>query len=277
MATTTKKATDKKPAAKKPAAKPAAKKPAAKKPAVKKPATKVAAKKPAVKKPAVKTTKAAAKPATKAAPKTAARKPAVKSASAPVAERPKEEAEEKFRNLFDAFIQGKLPLDQGYIISAFFNDANAYSIYEIVSYSGVKEIFPIETGLQFVTGGKKLYILLEPDIYNLKYQEPVSRKEDERIPKRFSELEIITAKNQSKIMVAKEPNETYGSFTILKPLGNNISVVFYQNDDIYETIESWFEKSLNEMRKVPRPDAKRAAQLISATVEKYMSFKSEYD
>jgi hypothetical protein len=270
--------------AKKSAAKAAVKKTVAK--AEKKPVTKTAAKKPAVraevKKPAAKPA-----PAKKTEVKAEAKKPAAKPTpvkktvvkAEPAVAEPKNEAEEdvKVRNLFDAFAQGKLPLNQGYIVSSFFNDTSAYSIYEIVSYSGVKEIFITETGLQFVTGGKKLYILLEPDTYPLKYQEPVSRKDDERIPKRFSELEIITAKNQSKIMVAKEPNETYGSFTILKPQGTNFSVLFYEADDVYETLASFFEESLNKQRKIPQADAKKAAQLISATVEKYMSFKSEFE
>jgi len=178
----------------------------------------------------------------------------------------------KFRNLFEAYAQGKLPFAHGYIVSSFFSSTSNYSIYEIVSYSGVKEIFMTETGLQFVTGGKKLYILVEPDTYQIKFQEPVSRAEGEKIPKRFNELEIITARNQSKIMVAKEPNETYGSFTILKPSGINFSVVFYQLPDVYETLSAFFTDSLNRFRKVPESDAKAAAKLITTTVKKKMSF-----
>ena len=311
MPTTTKKPAVKKPAAKKPAAKkpaakkPAAKKPAAKKPAVKKPvAKKPAAKKPvAAKKPAVKKmTATAKKPAAKktavaakkpAAKKPAAKKPAAKAAAATsVAKKPAvkkavkaaepnvvEQSDDnvKYRNLFDAYSQGKLPFNEGYIVSSFFSDNSAYSIYEVVSYAGVKEIFVTDEGLQFVTGGKKLYILAEPDIYPLKYQEPVQRKEGEYIPKRFADLEVFTAKNQTKIMVAKEPNETYGSFTILKPHGTNFAVVFYQAPDVFATIAKFFEESLNIQRKVPQSDAKKAAELIVKTIEKGMGFKGEYE
>jgi Zn-dependent M16 (insulinase) family peptidase len=78
-------------------------------------------------------------------------------------------------------------------------------------------------------------------------------------------------------MVAKEPMETYGAFTVLKPRGSNFAVVFYQLPEIYRTLEAFFEESLNIQRKVPNSDAKKAAQLIATTVEKYMGFKGEYE
>ena len=77
-------------------------------------------------------------------------------------------------------------------------------------------------------------------------------------------------------MVAKEPVETYGSFTILKPQGINFAVLFYEMEGVYTTIANFFEDSLNKMRKVPQADAKKAAQLIAATVEKFMGFKGEF-
>jgi len=275
-----------KPAAKKPAAKTAAKlaakKPAAKstakagaKPAAKKPAAKSAAK-PAAKKPAAKTT---AKPAAKAGAKKPAAKSTAKAGAKPAAKKTTKKEEVSnvpFRNLFEAYAQGKLPFNHGYIVSSFFSDKSYYSKYEIVSYAGVKEIFPTAEGLTFVTGGKKLHVLLEPDTYNKKFQEPVSRSDDERIPKRFAELETVTASNQSKIMIAKEPDESYGSFTILKPTGINFSMVFYQTPKLYDALTAFFQDSFNRFRRVPAIDAKKAAQLITATIKKSMGFEGEY-
>ena len=293
MATVKKPAAKTKVAAKDAKPKAAAKKPAVKKTDVKKPAAKAAVTKKTVeKKPAEKKT-AEKKPAVK---KTAEKKPAAKapvskpspvkkSATAKVTEEKKITFETpadvldpniKYRNLFDAFAQGKLPFAYGYIVSSFFHPTSAYSIYEVVSYAGVKEIFITDTGLQFITGGKKLYVLVEPDIYHNKPVEPVSRKEGDRIPKRFSELEILIAKNQSKIMVAKEPNETYGSFTILKPQGVNFAVVFYDLPDMYASLAAFFEDSLNRQRKIPQTDARKAAKLIASIVEKSMGFKGEF-
>jgi hypothetical protein len=261
-------AAPKKPAAKAaPAKKPAAKAAPAKKPAaVKKPAAPKAApvKKPVVvKKPAPEKKLMTVKPA------------AVKKPAAP--QTPELDPNVKYLNLFDAYAQQKLPFAHGYIVSSFFSESSAYSIYEIVSYAGVKEIFVTDTGLQFVTGGKKLFVLVENDTYPLKYQEPVSRKDGERIPKRFSELECITAHNQTKIFVAKEPNESYGSFTVLRPTGINFSVVFYNLPEVFNNLCVFFEESLNKQRKVPHSDARTAAALIAKTIEKTMGFKGEFE
>ena len=271
MGTTDK--TVKKPAAKtaaKPAAKPAAK--TAAKPAAKKTAAKPAAKT-AVKKPAAKT---AAKPAAKTTAKSAAKSAVKPAATAKPKAKKGDLPDAKFRNLFDAYTQKKLPFAQGYIVSSFFDEKSADSIYEVVSYAGVKEIYATETGLTFVTGGKKLYVLVEPDTYRLKHQDPVYRAENERIPKRYNELDIIIAKNQTKIMTSKVPDETFGSFTILKPSGLNFSIVFYELPDMYKTLNDFFVNTLNRQRKVPEADAKKAAQQIVKVVEKYMNFNSQY-
>ncbi|MDR2434255.1 MAG: hypothetical protein LBD47_06780 [Treponema sp.] len=179
-------------------------------------------------------------------------------------------------DLFDAYAEEKLPRDHGYIISSFFSSNSTYSIYEIVSYSGVKEILLTETGLEFRTAGKKLHILVEPASYASKHVEPVSRKDDERIPKRYSELEKITDRKQNSIYVAKEPNETYGSFVVLKPSGDNFARVLYNLPDVYETLHGLFEKSFNQEAGIPQADAKTAAKLVSAIVKKTMAFRGEY-
>jgi len=263
---------------KKPAAKPAAKTTA--KPAAK-PAAKTAAK-PAAKTAAKPAAKAAAKPAAKTAAKPAAKtaaKPAAKAAAKPASAKSKKGgvSDVKYLNLFDAYIQNKLPFAQGYIVSSFFDERSAYSIYEVVSYAGVKEIYPTETGLTFVTGGKKLYVLVEPDTYRLKHQDPVHRAAGEMIPKRYNELDIFIAKNQTKMMISKMPDETFGSFTILKPTGMNFSIVFYEHPDMYDTLSKFFVDSLNRQRKVPVADAKKAGEQIAKTVQNYMAFETEYN
>ncbi|MDR0324362.1 MAG: histone H1-like repetitive region-containing protein [Treponema sp.] len=266
----------KKPAAKKPAAKkPVAKKPVAKKPAAKKPAVKTAVKKPVAKKPAAKNP-AVKKPVAK---KPAAKKPAVKTAvKKPAVKKPAAfDTSVKFRNLFEAFATDKLPRTNGYIVSSFFSERTAYSIYEIVSYGGVKEIFLTADGLQFIAGGKKLHVLVQHATYEKKFIEPVSRDATEMIPKRFSELDEITAGNQTKIFVAKEPMELTSSFTIHKPTNINFSVVFYELPDVFKTLSAFFENSLNRDRKVPQIDARKASHLIQNTVEKTMSFMGEFN
>ncbi len=176
---------------------------------------------------------------------------------------------EKALDLFQAYSQGKLPKDGGYIVSSFFDENSIYSIYEIVAYSGVKSIQLTESGLTFQTDGNKLFVLVEPPTYAKKFVEPVSRDKNEQIPHRFKELEIYTAKNQTKIMVSKKPTITYSSFTILKPTGINFALVFFNLPDVLKTIEFFFRQTLSKEAGVATADAKKAATLVTDGIDKF--------
>jgi hypothetical protein len=182
----------------------------------------------------------------------------------------------KAMDLFEAYAQDKLPKDQGYIISSFFSNNSAYSIYEIVSYSGVKSIYLTETGLTFQTNGRKLHVLIEPASYPNKSIEPYVRSNVEQIPLRFSELETIIAKNQSKIMIAKKPLDSFSSFTILKPTGINFALVFYRLPDLFETVTTFFEKTFNKEAGIPMTDAKKGSKKVAEIIEKTMNFVGDY-
>jgi len=182
----------------------------------------------------------------------------------------------KAMDLFDAYSQDKLPKDQAYIVSSFINTNTGYAIYEVISYSGVKAIYPEGDGLTFQSSGKKMHILIEPSTYPNKATEPYLRAKGDQIPLRFSELTLHTAKNQSKIYVAKKPIESISSFTVTKPSGFNISFVFYQKDDLYDTMTKFFEQTFNKDARTPQIDAKRAAKMAIEVVEKQMGFKSDF-
>lgn len=178
----------------------------------------------------------------------------------------------KAMDLFEAYAQDKLPRDEGYIVSSFFSANSAYSKYEIVSYSGVKAIYLTEDGLTFQSNGKKLHILVEPANYPNKAIEPYVRTSADQIPLRFSELDQMVAKNQTRIMVAKNPIMSFSSFTILKPTGINFSLVFYKLPDIYDTLAIFFEKTYNKEAGVPMVDAKKAAKKTVETARTTMQF-----
>ncbi|GHV39518.1 hypothetical protein AGMMS49546_11710 [Spirochaetia bacterium] len=182
----------------------------------------------------------------------------------------------KIMDLFDAYAQNKLPKDQAYIVSSFINGNTGYTIFEVISYSGVKAIFPDGGGLTFQSQGKKMHILIEPASYPSKGTEPYLRSESEQIPLRFSELEVLTAKNQTKVMISKKPIESLSSFTVAKPTGFNFSFVFFNLDDIYETLTLFFEKSFNKETGIPQADAKKAAKEVSGIVKKTMGFRSDF-
>ncbi len=179
-------------------------------------------------------------------------------------------ADPKALDLFQAYNEGKLPQDGGYIVSSFFDANSTYSIYEIVAYDNLKSIYETENGLTFQTDGHKLFILVEPTNYPHKYQEPFTRGKNEQIPHRFSELDIVTSRNQTKVMVSKKPMVSYSSFTVLKPTGINFSLIFYNNPEVLKTLEFFFTQTLNKEAGVPSADTKKCAKSV---IEGVMKFK----
>ncbi len=176
----------------------------------------------------------------------------------------------KAMDLFDAYQKSALPKEEGFLVSSFFSTHTAYSRYEVVSYANVKSIYPNEAGLTFQTDGKKLYILVEPSNYHQKGMEPYVRPSNEQIPLRFSELELHTTKNQSKVFYGKNCVHTYGSFTIMRPTGMNFSFVFYKLPDVYESLQLFFEKTFNKEAGIPLADSKKIAAAVTEKVKAEM-------
>ena len=183
----------------------------------------------------------------------------------------------KVMNLFDAYATDQLPKDQGYIVSSFINGNTGYSIYEVISYSGVKAIYPDGAGLTFQSQGRKLHAMIEPASYPHKGIEPYLREKQDQIPLRFKEIEKHTCKNQSTVYWAKKPIESLSSFTVSRPVGFNVSFVFYNKDDIYVTLAKFFEQSFTNDAGLPMIDARKSASEITAIVKKFMNFKGQYD
>ena len=95
----------------------------------------------------------------------------------------------KALDLFQAYNEGKMPENGGYIVSSFFSENSSYSIYEVVAYDTVKTIYPNESGLTFQTDGHKMFVLVEPASYPHKYQEPFTRGKNESIMDRDRSVE----------------------------------------------------------------------------------------
>ncbi len=172
-------------------------------------------------------------------------------------------------DLFKAYAQDKLPKEGGYIVSSFFQEASAYAKYEVVAYSAVKAIYLTQEGLTFQSDGNKLFVLSEPANYHRKHMEPFTRDSRHQIPHRFGELEVVTAKNQTRIMISKDPVLSYASFTVLKPTGINFAFIFYKLPDVLETILHFFEKTLNQEAGVPKSDATAAARKIVEGIDRF--------
>lgn len=169
----------------------------------------------------------------------------------------------KAMDLFEAYAQNKLPLDEGYIISSFFKQDTAYTIYEIVAYSAVKDFYAAGNSITFQTNGKKLFVLVEPPTYPHKTTEPYCRSQNDQIPLRFSEATILTAKNQSRVIFNKEPQQAISAFTVLKPEGINFAFLFYSLPDVFTSIEMFFSKTLSKEAGISQIDANKAAKAIA--------------
>jgi hypothetical protein len=178
----------------------------------------------------------------------------------------------KVINLFDAYAQSALPDNGGYIVSTFFDPTSPYARYEVVAYGGVRNIELSSEGLTFRADGNKVYVLCEPPTFIQKHIEPCNRDMAHSIPHRLKEMEIITAKNQTKVMVSKEPQLTYSSFTVLRPSGNDLSVLFYNLPDVLTTIEQFFGMTLNKEASIPQADAKKAAAAVMKAVKQFTIF-----
>lgn len=177
----------------------------------------------------------------------------------------------KAMDLFDAYEKSQLPKDHGFIVSSFFSRNSAYTRYEVVSYNNVKSIYPSGDGLTFQTDGKKLYILVEPQNYPKKSEEPYVRSSTEQIPLRFSELNCHTAKNQTRIYYAKQAVLSYGAFTILRPTGINFSFCFYMLPDIFDSMQMFFEKTFNKEAGVPLADSKKVSVAVIQAIRETLS------
>ncbi len=181
----------------------------------------------------------------------------------------------KASDLFKAYAQNQLPTEGGYIVSSFLDENSSYARYEVVAYGGVKAIYLTSEGLTFQTDGNKLFVLSEPASYAEKHLEPFRRNAKDQIPHRFSELAVLRTRNQTRVMVSKDPTMTYGSFTILKPSGINWSFVFYNLPDVLDSVGEFFATTLNKEAGVPKPEAVKASKLVVEGMRRFTIWHTE--
>lgn len=176
--------------------------------------------------------------------------------------------EVKAVDLFQAFSEGKLPMEGGYIVTTFFQNDSAYAKYEIVAYSNVPSLFLSDEGLIFRTDGHKLFALAEPADYERKDLEPFSRDGQRQIPHSFSEVEQLTTGRGGRILLSRQPVLAYSSFTIAKPTPLSSSILFYNLPDALDTLAAYFQKTLTADARLPEPDAAAAARRILAGLQR---------
>ncbi len=172
----------------------------------------------------------------------------------------------RIKDLFDAYQSGEFPTEGGYIISNFFDSNSHYTRIEMISYGNVKDIYTTDDGITFQADGLKMYVLVEPASYTQKHTEPCYRDDRHKIPYRFKEVDTYVTKRQDKIMVGKEPVETYTAFTVMNETGLNQSFVVFKDEGIEESLANYFNQVLWKNVNIPRNDAQAATEMISKIV-----------
>lgn len=177
----------------------------------------------------------------------------------------------KILDLFDAYESGDLPAEGGYIISNFFDSNSSYTRFEMISYGNVKDFYRNDEGITFQADGLKLFVLVEPPSYSHKHIEPCYRDDAHKMPYRFKEIDTYTTRRQQKIMVGKEPVETYTAFTIMNETGENQSFIVHKAEGIEASLKNYFIQVLWKNVNIPKTEATAAAEMIGKAVHQIIN------
>lgn len=175
---------------------------------------------------------------------------------------------QKLQETFAAYQSGNLPNQNGYIVSVFYHESSTYTRYELVSFGNVKDIYNSDEGLVFQAEGRKMYVLVEPAGWPTNHIEPAYRTDAERIPYRFKEVIDFKTGRRDHVYIGSEPVVSYTSFTVLKPVGQDVSYVIHPGEDVKDLIMEFFRMSLWKQARVPQSDARRLLTPIGEVFNK---------
>jgi hypothetical protein len=178
-------------------------------------------------------------------------------------------------HLFDAFQQNRLPKYGGFIVCVRFSDDKGYTVIEIIGYENMQDLYPEGDTLVFKSVGCKLYAIVEPSGYLLKSVEPVNRPSDQMVPYRFSELLRITTKRFQGILIGRKPVFMPTSFSVFKPTGEDLAVLFYNIADVYTNIQDFLIMILRDRLGVPVPDSRKTAEVIARGIREFRLWMDE--
>ena len=186
--------------------------------------------------------------------------------------------------LMESYRKGILAeLDAGYILTVNVPDLedikyklNPYR-FEMVAYSGVKAIHPIEGGLEFLSSGRKILCLVEPANYPRKHVEPAFRsvRTTEYIPFRFKECDTYdTRDNRYRVLLPTKPIECYDSFTVEFPKKGDMCILYFifdenVNDVVFPYIRMNLEKILTNLLNLQSDQAQRVSQDFLLNVRRF--------
>lgn len=160
----------------------------------------------------------------------------------------------------DAFRKGVLAdIDSGYILSLIspnmedINSKNDPFVAEMISYTGVKSITPIDGGVKFQAQGNKMFCMLEPAAYTEKHVEPTNRSNSStgNMPFRFKDCQqFLTKDNKFNILIPNIPHVCYDSFTVSFPAKGDLCIVYFIFDkDIGKVVLPFIEDNFKTILK----------------------------
>jgi hypothetical protein len=181
----------------------------------------------------------------------------------------------------DAFKQGVLAkITSGYILSLTSPDLddidkkNDPFLFEMISYSGVKAVTPVESGVKFQAQGRKMFCMIEPTTYNEKYVEPTYRSTNGTgfMPFRFAECDsFLTKDSKYTVRIPCVPHNCFDSFTVSFPAKGDLCILYFIFDQdikgkvlpfIEENFMTILKKSVN-LRDIDSNNvAKKFAEVI---------------
>jgi hypothetical protein len=179
------------------------------------------------------------------------------------------------QHLFDAFKQNKLPKYGGFIVCVRFSGEVGYTIIELIGYENLQDIYPEGDTLVFKTVGCKLYAIVEPPSFLLKSVEPVNRPSDQMVPYRFSELLHITTKRLQNVYVGRKPVFMPTSFSVFRPEGDDLAVLFYDIADVYSNIQDFLIMLLRDRLNVPVTDSRKIAEVVARGIREFRLWLDE--
>jgi len=178
-------------------------------------------------------------------------------------------------HLFDAFKRNRLPKYGGFIVCIRFTQETGYTVFEIIGYQNMQDIYPDGDTLIFKSVGCKLYAIVEPSGYLLKSVEPPNRPSEQMIPYRFSELLRITTKRFQNVLIGRKPVFMPTSFSVFKPSGDDLAVLFYDQADVYANIQDFLIMIMRDRLGLPIPDSRKAAEAIAKGIREFRLWMDE--
>jgi hypothetical protein len=85
----------------------------------------------------------------------------------------------------------------------------------------------------------------------------------------------ITTKRFQGILIGRKPVFMPTSFSVFKPTGEDLAVLFYNIADVYSNIQDFLIMILRDRLGVPIPDSRKTAEVIARGIREFRLWMDE--